>query len=239
MKITRLTNTGRATRAAISPDGKYVAYVKDEAGQQSLWLILVATTSEERIVSPAEVDYRGLTFSHDSNFIYYVRADQDNPTGVLYLKPVLGGEARKLFVNIGSPITLSPDGKRLAFVRGSLSQKESALMVANVDGTEAKKLATHKDPDSFSLSGPAWSPDGQTIACGYVSFTGSAYTSVVGVRVADGAEQPITQRLNTYAVGRLAWLADGSGLTVTVSEGGPPQDLAAFLSGQRGAKNYQ
>jgi dipeptidyl aminopeptidase/acylaminoacyl peptidase len=154
MKITRLTNTGRATRAAISPDGKYVAYVKDEAGQQSLWLILVATTSEERIVSPAEVDYRGLTFSHDSNFIYYVRADQDNPTGVLYLKPVLGGEARKLFVNIGSPITLSPDGKRLAFVRGSLSQKESALMVANVDGTEAKKLATHKDPDSFSLSGP-------------------------------------------------------------------------------------
>ncbi len=220
LNITRLTTTGKATHASISPDGKHLAYVKDEAGQQSLWLILVATVSEERIVPAAEVDYRGLTFSRDGNFIYYVRVDQNNPTGALYQKPVLGGEARKLLVNIGSPITLSPDSKRFAFVRGTLSQKESALMVANADGTEEKKLATREDPDSFSLSGPAWSPDGQTIACGYTNYTGGSYSSVIGLRVADGAEQLITSQRWDGWFGRVAWLSDGSGLVVTQQRGG-------------------
>ncbi len=64
-KITRLTHTGKAVSAAISPDGKYVAYVKDEAGLQSLWLIQVATTSDTQIVPPAEVNYRGITADHD------------------------------------------------------------------------------------------------------------------------------------------------------------------------------
>jgi serine/threonine protein kinase/Tol biopolymer transport system component len=217
MNITRLTNTGKASRAVISPDGRYVAYVKDEAGQQSLWLILVATISEERIVPPAEVNYRGLTFSRDGTFLYYVRVDQDNRTGALYQKPVLGGDARKLLVNISSPITLSPDGKRLAFVRGALSEKESALLVANADGSEEEKLAAHKDPDTFSSSGPAWSPDGQTIACGYTNYTGGLYTNVVGVQVADGAEHPITsQRWSGGGAGQVAWLSDGSGLLVTL-----------------------
>lgn len=235
-KIKRLTSTGKAKHAAISPDGKYVGYVKDEAGQQSLWLIQVATTSEERIVPAAEVDYRGLTFSHDGNFIYYVRDDQDNPTGALYQKPVLGGEARKLLVNIGSPIALSPDSKRFAFVRGSLSQKESALMVANVDGTDEKKLAAHKNPDVFSRNGPAWSPDGQTIACGYVNYTGGLYANVVGVRVADGAEQAITsERWDSAEIGRIAWLSDGGGLVLTTrgQVGDAPQIWQLSYPGNR------
>jgi eukaryotic-like serine/threonine-protein kinase len=226
MNITRLTNTGKAGRAAISPDGRYVAYVKDDAGKQSLWLILVATISEEQIVPPAAVNYRGLTFSRDGIFLYYVRDDQDNRSGALYQKPVLGGDARKLLVNISSPITLSPDGKRLAFVRGALAEKESVLLVANADGSEEKKLAAHKDPDTFSSSGPAWSPDGKTIACGYTNYRGGLYANVVGVQVADGAERPITsQRWMGAGTGQVAWLSDGSGLLVTLpgQDGDAPQ----------------
>src|SRR5262249_49019043 len=38
MTVIRLTHTGKAARAAISPDGKYVAHVIEESGKQSLWL---------------------------------------------------------------------------------------------------------------------------------------------------------------------------------------------------------
>src|SRR5205814_2455806 len=37
-KVTRLTTSGKAASAVISPDGKYVAHVMGNAGQQSLWL---------------------------------------------------------------------------------------------------------------------------------------------------------------------------------------------------------
>jgi hypothetical protein len=49
--------------AAISPDGKYVAHVKSDAGQQSLWLRQVTTTSDTQIVPPSPQKYSGITFA--------------------------------------------------------------------------------------------------------------------------------------------------------------------------------
>src|SRR5262249_23214814 len=56
LKIQRLTTSGRASDAAISPDGKYVAHVKTGAGQQSLWLRQVTTPSDTQIVPPSQTD---------------------------------------------------------------------------------------------------------------------------------------------------------------------------------------
>ena len=45
---------------------------------------------------------------------------------------------------------VSPDGKQLAFVRGDYPAKgESALMIANVDGSGEQPLSTRKLPESF------------------------------------------------------------------------------------------
>src|ERR1041385_6795162 len=53
-KFTRLTTTGNATGAAISPDGKWLVHVQDDGEQKSLWLrqVLVAN-SNTQIVPPA------------------------------------------------------------------------------------------------------------------------------------------------------------------------------------------
>ncbi len=63
-----------------------MVYALDEGGQQSLWVTQVAIASPHQIVPPAEVDYRGMTFSRDVNFIYYVRNDKENPGGAFYQK---------------------------------------------------------------------------------------------------------------------------------------------------------
>ncbi|HEV8589159.1 MAG TPA: protein kinase, partial [Pyrinomonadaceae bacterium] len=131
LELIKLTNSGNVTDAAISPDGKYVAYVVDELGKQSLWAKHVPTASNVMIAAPDAVRYQGLTFSNDGNYIYYVRQEKEQ-VGALYEVPVVGGVSKRLLDNIGSAVTLSPDGKRLAFIR---EEPVIKLMISNADGT--------------------------------------------------------------------------------------------------------
>jgi eukaryotic-like serine/threonine-protein kinase len=218
MKMVRLTNSGKAGSAAVSPDGKYVAYVtSDEAGQQSLWVRHVATTSNVQVVPPAGVDvtFGTATFSTDGNYIYYIRRDK-NPAGVLYEVPVLGGTSKKVLEGVGGAIGFSPDGKRFAFTRRYASQGQDALMLANADGTGEEKLATRTFPDFF-VGSAAWSPDGKTIATVMGGFTGGYYRTVAAVQVADGTQKPLTSH-RWYFVQKIAWLSDGSGVITTAQE---------------------
>jgi len=228
MKITRLTSTGKARSAAISPDGRYVVHVVvDENGQQSLWMRQVATSSNVQIAPQGDVPYSDLTFSPDGNYIYYL-GPEDISTAALYQRPVLGGAAKKLIVDIDSTITFSPDNKQLAFQRFVPDKGESLLMLANADGTAERWLAVQKIPDFFSapgVVGPAWSPDGKVIVsnAGSTDATGP-YMNLVEVRVADGTIRPITPQ-RWWNVGQAVWLRDGSGLVFTASEqkSGPSQ----------------
>jgi Tol biopolymer transport system component len=124
-----------------------------------------------------------------------------------------------VLTRVASSVTFSPDAKRFAFVRDNESARgETALMIANVDGTGEQVLAVHKDPVFFWDSGPAWSPDGKKIACGAVIDPNGVYSTVVEVSVADGTERSITSYQGWIAeVGRVAWLSDGSGLIVVAA----------------------
>ncbi len=226
MTISRLTHMGKATRAAISPDGKYVAHVIEESGKQSLWLRQVATSSEIQIVPPDEVAYIGITFSPDGDFIYSVRGRQRDlregsfgERGVLFKTPTLGKAEKKLLADVDGHITLSPDGNWIAFVRQYPNRGKSALIVAKADGTEERELATRKFHDNFLPGGPAWSPDGKIIACATNNFTAETpYRGIVGISVKDGTEKPIGSKHWYGATRRLAWLTDGSGILVIGSE---------------------
>jgi serine/threonine protein kinase/dipeptidyl aminopeptidase/acylaminoacyl peptidase len=225
MKITRLTTTGRASQAAISPDGKYVVHVSSQAGQQHLRVRQVNTNSDVQIVPPADVRYTGLTFSRDGDFIYYVVSDKNNPQTTLHQVPVLGGTPRKVISNVGSAVTFSPDGKRFAFIRQFIEQGEEGVMVANADGSGEQTIAVRKFPNFFrSVS---WSPDGKTIACGAGSHVPVYNSYVVLVPVEGGPEKPIPSQGWTF-MGQIEWLQDGSGLILAASE----QASASFDSSQ-------
>lgn len=220
-KVTKLTATGNIKNAAISPDGKYVAYTMDEAGKQGLWVRQLAVANSIRIVAPADVDYRGLTFSRDGIYIYYVVTEKsNNQRGRLFQVPALGGSAREVKRDVDSPVSFSPDGKRLAFVRSSATEQGvEELIVAGEDGSGEQSLASRKFPDHLSTAAaPAWSPDGKRIAYSVQGADAQGfYMKLAEVRVADRAEQIISPQ-RWLEVGPADWLSDGSGLIITAQD---------------------
>jgi Tol biopolymer transport system component/DNA-binding winged helix-turn-helix (wHTH) protein len=208
MKITPLTSSGKATQGAVSPDGKYIAYVASDSEQYSIWVKHIATNSEVQIVPPARNPYWGLTFSPDGSYIYYGGFQQ--ALGVLYQSPIFGGTSKKVIEDIMPPISFSPDGNRFAFVRSN--EKESSLVIANIDGSGEQTLVRRTKPDSFA-SAPAWSPLGKVIACVANNASSELHSTIVEVRLEDGTEKEIiAQRWN--AIDSLNWLADGKNLVM-------------------------
>ena len=217
MKITQLV-TGANTRApVISPDGKYVVYIQKKEHVESLWLYQVATGSNVQIVAPVDTGSTPPTFSNDGNYVYYVNHENEYPSGVLCKVASLGGEPQKLFENLSSAVTFSPDGKQLAFVRRS--DEESQLTVANEDGSAAKVIYAVRAPGQL-FSQPAWSPDGKTIAV--PSETPSPQKRrLVAVSVAGGEAKPIGS--HTWSrIFRSTWLPDSRGLITVASDVNSP-----------------
>ena len=160
LEFTRVTGCGDVRQAHISPDGKYVAYVRETAGKQSLWLKQLATDTGVQIATVGEDECPGLAFSLDGSYVYFVRKERLDYSGDLYQVVSLGGTPRKMLTGISGPPAFSPDGQRIAFVRDAVG--ESSLLTASLDGSGERVLASYRDPEWVARV--AWSPDGKTLA---------------------------------------------------------------------------
>jgi len=221
IRLTQLTNTGKANIATISPNGQFVVHVVNDGTLTSLWVRQVATSSNVQIVEPSEALYVGLTFSPDGNHIYYVVYDKNSPLGVVYQIQMLGGTPRKIIEDVDSPITFSPDGKRFSWIRQFPQAGETALMVANSDGSGQQKIASRQRPGRFlggTRIGCAWAPEGESIACPVAEpEDGVDRSRVVLVNLKTGAETEASPH-RWANIQQVAWAPRSAGLILTGQE---------------------
>jgi eukaryotic-like serine/threonine-protein kinase len=190
-RLTRLTTTGTAFIAAISPDGRYVVHVKAEPGGFGVWTRQTATTSDVRIVPPGDLRFDGLAFAPDANYVYYSAYPAGGGVASLFKVPVLGGTSIRVIEDVDSPVTFSPDGQQMAFMRRSIERGTTELIVASADGANARVLAAAPAPDRFQSEGPSWSSDGRTILATAVSARAGASCVVYAVDTRTGATRTV------------------------------------------------
>ena len=214
MQMTRLTTGGEAFSAALSPDGRYLAQVRSTEGRWSLWVQQIATGSEIEIVPEQDAEIGDVSFSPDGDYLFYRGRDPETPNySALFQVASLGGTPRKLLFDVDTAVTFSPDGRQVAFLRGYPQFGETALMVANADGSSERKLAVEKRPRSFKTDcNPSWSADGRRIAL--VASRGPVDDEVVTVTVEDGKSTTLSAN-QWIQVRACAWLPDDSALVLS------------------------
>src|SRR6266567_4716354 len=191
--VTKVTETGNATEATISPDGKYILHVVNDNGLESLWLRNVPSNSNTQVVAPGQVHYIGLRFSPERHYLYFVRSEIGSRSlKYLYRAPVLGGAPQKLVTDIDTNITFSPDGQKFAYVLdNNPSSGRYRLIIHSLETAEEKDLTSGSLAEG--LIDPAWSPDGKVIVCP-IQQPGDALSGLVAVDVAKGKRNLFRRR---------------------------------------------
>lgn len=227
-KFRRLSNTGNRTNAAISPDGRFIAYVQSDNGKHSLWLsLLFEDPTGQPLIEPNSSSLRNLAFSPDGSWIYFTRFGSASiggaSIGILYRIPLLGGAPQEIARDIDSAISFSPDGKSFAFIRQKPHENIDCIVISSLDGVNERVLIEKKKPELFiktNQESVSWSPDGNTIACpvGKIDPVEGDLMRLVGVDVKTAQERQLTPK-KWSRIGKILWTNDLNTLLITAAEG--------------------
>jgi Tol biopolymer transport system component len=217
-RISKLTTSGKAVDAAISPDSRYVLYVLDDSGRYSIRLRELKTGADvERIENSAAI-YSDLSFAPDNNAFYYLR-DEKTDVRTLYRAPLMEGAPTKIIDDVDSPAAISPDGSQIEFFRGRPATGDTALYVVAADGSGLRQIAIRPYTRKFVYSGAAWSADGKSIFTG--AFDAPEKARLIQVQVSNGKETLPDSGVMGRDCGELAsWTADSRGLAYIATQNG-------------------
>ena len=165
-------------------DGVHVAFEREAVGSRHV--LSMTSAGKELNVDSAGATLRGYIPGTTHLLIQISENESLVITGSRYEGP--------LAVLHGTDATASPDGSRVAYLRGG------TLYVANIDGSSERATATGVAPPSWDVVGPAWSPDSTRIAI-------SSGSSFLVVNADGSGSKVIWSGLNQNV--NPSWSADG------------------------------
>ena len=203
-KLTANLSENSVSSAAVSADGKYLAY----ADNTGVYLKLISTGETHPVPLPPGFSARVDDWFPDGSHLLVTRQEPSRKAS-LWSISLFGGSPRQL-ADDASGASLSPDGYRIAFFRGASSfdgvwgQEE---WVMRSDGTEVVKVAA-AGSDGSMVGVPTWSPDGKSIAYNRTNCAYKMSTSSIEV---NEWQKPNAQTLfsDSRLTPALHWLRDG------------------------------
>jgi len=195
-------NLEYVSEVQVSPNGKYIAYVRrsndimSDSSRANVWLASVDGKSHRPLLS-SKKSYYSIRWSPDGSRLAYLSNEEGKPQ--LYVRWMDTGQTALVTNVTSSPsnITWSPDGKHIAFTM-SVDAKEKPLDV---------KMP--KKPD-----GAKWSPSFQYITKARYQADGRgvlepAYTHIFVVPAEGGTARQLTSG-NYHHNGRLSFSPSGN-----------------------------
>jgi DNA-binding winged helix-turn-helix (wHTH) protein len=104
VRFQRLTDSGDIVYPTLSPDGEFLAYVRLEEKQGSVWIKQLPTGSPFQTLPPSSASYRSLTFSPDGKYLFF--REEEDP-GAIYQTATFGGSPKKIADNVWSDFSVA------------------------------------------------------------------------------------------------------------------------------------
>ena len=170
-QLTTNSSENKVDSGAISPDGKYLAYV-DKLGMH---LKLIQTGEVRAISQPEEIKSNGFEWRFETGAWWFPDStrflaslhpqgisgnDLNSQNSSIWVVSVLGGPPHKLR-DAAYLSGISPDGSLIAFDanHGRISDRE--IWVMQPDGAQAHRV--FEIDEKGAIDGFSWSPDGQRV----------------------------------------------------------------------------
>ncbi len=172
LKLRQLTTNpseNPVTGGAISPDGKYLAYV-DTKGMH---VKLIETGETRAVPQPEELNGKDVEwkiilewFPDSTRFLAEAHPSGQSPAffssqgSSIWIVSVLGGSPRKLR-DEASADSISPDGSSVAFQANKGRRGDREIWLMGPDGENARKL--YEVDENSAIGGFRWFPHGQRV----------------------------------------------------------------------------
>lgn len=223
-KLTQLTNDSYVDlEPDWSPDGNTLAYISDRGGLMNIWLHDLKTNQSHLLSDQIKEDTSFPVWSPDGKKIAYYTQNYMKKWGfgVLHIADVATGEIKiaNKSVWVPSKPSWSPDGKTIALMAlkaHSTRFREgfNNFMLVSLEQDTAHLVS----PDSGKplgmrvQNGPAWSPDGKTMA-----YTKDGTLWIIPVNSkgeVSGKERKLTDELADY----LSWTGDSKSIVYIATD---------------------
>jgi len=223
-----------------SPDGQWILFQSSRLGSKDAWILPVSngkTQGNPRLVKRGIGGISSMGFSQDGSF-YYMSSKHMEDIYKASLNPETGeiqNPPEKMDLpsegNNGFPI-YSPDGKKLAYLRGSLGGHYGSIL-------HIRSLDTGQE-QVFSLRArafyPRWSPDGRTILLS--GITKSRLNGIYRIDIQTGDMKPVLlpnpSKKESYRFSE--WTPDGKSFFYIQAEKGKYNNLIYKYNFETGKK---
>jgi Tol biopolymer transport system component len=220
VQFQRLTDfVGINESPAVSPDGRFVAYVRLMGARRQIWLQLVAGGPPLQLTHD-DADHQEPRWAPDSSsLIYYTPPTSPDDDGTIWEISALGGHPRPVISALAAG-DISHAGDRIAafqFIEG-----RTELVTTGRDGSDVRVVSV--ETAAIMVSTPRWSPDDRELAF-HRTFLINFDERLLRVAV-DGRGR--AEVVRTRNIKGLSWLPDGSGFVYSSPEGSTIPYPAAY-----------